>query len=60
MSTAYFLPLTLALTAYTAYYWTAVTTRLIAEARHARMKRHLDWTALPRRRLSKSGGWKLW
>jgi hypothetical protein len=57
MPTAYLLlPLMLAQMAYIAWYWTALTTRMIGEARHDRVKRHLDWTGTQRRRAAKSGG----
>jgi hypothetical protein len=60
MSTAYLLPLALAHMAYCAYYWTFLTARLIGQARHDRVKRHLDWTATSRRRASGSARWKFW
>jgi hypothetical protein len=60
MSTAYLLPLTLAHMAYCAWYWTALTVRMIGEARHDRVKRHLDWTRTSPRRLSQSESWRFW
>jgi hypothetical protein len=60
MSLTYLLPLSLAHMAYCGYYWTALTARLIVEAREKRLKRHLDWTAPSRRLSSHSAGWKFW
>lgn len=60
MSLAYLLPLSFALMAYCGYYWTAVTARLIVEARQKRVKQHLDWTGPSGRLSSRQAGWKLW
>lgn len=60
MSSALFIPLALSLLAYYAYYWSALTTVMIDEARHRRVKRHLDWTTARRTGLSRSGGWRFW
>jgi hypothetical protein len=60
MSTMLFVPLAVTLLGYCAYYWSQVTTVMIADARHQRVKRHLDWTASRRTGLSKSGGWRFW
>jgi len=60
MTTAYLFVLSLVLTAYCGYYWTALTTGMIVEARRNRLKRHLDWTAVSRRGLSRSDGWRFW
>jgi hypothetical protein len=45
---------------YYAYYWGTLTNVMIDDARHQRVKRHLDWTAVRRTGLSKSGGWRFW
>lgn len=60
MTTILFVPIAFALLAYCAYYWGALTSDLISEARHQRVKRHLDWTAVRRTGLSKSAGWRFW
>ena len=60
MSTLLFVPLAVTLMGYCAYYWGMVTTVMIDDARHQRVKRHLDWTAVRRTGLSKSGGWRFW
>ena len=60
-ATAYLtVALMLAHMAYCGWYWTALTSRMIGEARHHRVKRHLDWTAAPRRRSATSHGWRFW
>jgi hypothetical protein len=60
MSNAVFIPLALTLIAYVGYHWSALTTVMIDEARHQRVKRHIDWTAVRRSGLSKTVGWRLW
>lgn len=60
MSSVLFVPLALTLLAYYAYYWSALTTVMIDEARHQRVKRHIDWNAVTRRGLSKTTGWRFW
>jgi hypothetical protein len=60
MSLTYLLLLSLAHMAYCGYYWTALTARLIVEARQKRTKQHLDWTGSSRRLSSPSAGWKVW
>jgi hypothetical protein len=59
MSNTALVPLFCVLTAYYAYYWTGLTSVMVHEARHDRMKRHLDWT-VERRRGSTKSVWKLW
>jgi hypothetical protein len=60
MSTILFLPLAVMLLGYYAYYWSMLTTVMMDDARHQRVKRHLDWTAPRRTGLSRSGGWRFW
>jgi hypothetical protein len=60
MSILLFVPLAVTLMAYYAYYWGMLTNVMIDDARHQRVKRHLDWTAVRRTGLSKSGGWRFW
>jgi hypothetical protein len=60
MPTILFIPLTMTLLAYYAYYWGALTMVMISDARHERVKRHLDWTRGRRTGLSKPDGWRFW
>jgi hypothetical protein len=60
MPTLLFIPLALSLMAYFAYYWGTLTTVMIDDARHRRVKRHLDWTAARRTGLSKPDSWRFW
>jgi hypothetical protein len=60
MSTILFVPLAVMLLGYYAYYWSMLTTVMMDDARHQRVKRHLDWTAPRRTGLSRSGGWRFW
>lgn len=59
MPVTVFLPLALILMAYYAYYWSHLTSAMIDEVRQERIKRHLDWSVVRRRGLSKSG-WRIW
>lgn len=59
MPTPVFLALALILAAYCLYYWTALTWTMIVEARHQRLKQHIDWTA-ERRRTRARSGWRFW
>jgi hypothetical protein len=60
MSTMLFVPLAVVLMAYYAYYWGILTSVMINDARHRRVKRHLDWTTTRRAGLSRSSGWRFW
>jgi hypothetical protein len=60
MSTILFVPLAVTLMGYCAYYWGMLTTVMIDDARHQRVKRHLDWTGVRRTGLSKSASWRFW
>jgi hypothetical protein len=60
MTTMLFVPLAVTLIGYYAYYWGMLTNVMIDEARQQRVKRHLDWTVVRRRGLSKSSGWRFW
>lgn len=55
MPLALFLPLSLVLMAYYAYYWTGLTTVMLEDARYNRVKRDIDWTA-PRQRSRRQSG----
>jgi hypothetical protein len=59
MSPALTVPLALVLMGFFGYHWLSRTVDMIADARQSRMKRHLDWTVVQRRGLSKSN-WRFW
>ena len=59
MPTPLLIAVALILAGYCLYYWAALTWTMIADARQQRMKQHIDWTVVRRRRPERTG-WRFW